>query len=100
MLGVALQHGGLAHLESAGDGGGEALHFAGLENFAGAFAENTNDFRLGDAAAGHQDGDGGLDRTCSLNDFTQFDVGETFGAGDDEVGGTAAELVKELAAVF
>ena len=84
--GLRLENSGLANFERAIDGGGEALHFAGLEEFGGTFAENAGGFGFGDVAAGNENGNRGIGGTSAIENFTGADVREPLRTGDDEVG--------------
>ena len=98
LLGVGLKDAGLPHFEGAGNGRGESLHLAGLKNLGGALAQNADGFAFGDASTGENDRDGRLSGAGALDDLADFDVGKAFGAGDEEVGRAAAEIVEEFAA--
>ena len=100
MLGVSLEDGRVADFERAGDGGGEARHFARLQNLGGSIAENADGFRFPQAARGQQNGNGRIRGAGALKDFADIDAGKAFGTGDHEIDRTAAEIVEEFAAIL
>jgi hypothetical protein len=71
-----------------------------VQNFAGALAQDADGLGFASAATGEQNRDGRIGGAGTLDDFAGFDVRKGFGAGDDKVGGAAAKLVEEFAAVL
>ncbi len=100
LLRAALRNSGLANLERAGQGRGQAFHFSRLQYFGGSVAQNANGLALGHAAAGQDDGDRRLRGSGPVENFAQLQIGQTFGSGHDQIGGAAPQLFQKLAAIL